>query len=246
MRLEELSKFHCACQVIGNVESGRRQLPLFEELVHNLRVCSNPHWQGNLFQLWFPFCRTKNSFCLLALFPISCSSLLMSTYVPRITKSGINKGFSPCLVPAFCWRPRNTCGSLSIRERVVELSVAGDLPDPLKSVVQRAKIESSSVPAPSIVFRISSRPPSFARVLVVLESFRRSSFLSHLSALTFSKPLQKYTSGPRLDPGFLNRWKSGVLRPPRYQYPLFFSTSMVASFSWLTSHQDLKSKAVIF
>lgn len=155
-------------------------------------ICSN---------FGFPFPARRTVFPLLELFPISCSSSLMA-YVPRLTKSGINKGFSPCLVPAFCWRPRNTCWSLSSRDRVVEFSVAGDLPDPLKSVVKRAKIEFSSVPISSIFFRISSRPPSFATVLVVTGVV--SSLVVSLAPARFNflKVASKIRYWPTLRPRF--------------------------------------------
>lgn len=75
-------------------------------------ICSN---------FGFPFAARRTTFAPLALFPISCSSSLLS-YVSTLTRSGINKGFSPLLVPAFCWRPRNTCGSLSSRDRLARLT----------------------------------------------------------------------------------------------------------------------------
>ena len=73
----------------------------------------------------FCFAERITIFSQLELFPISCSSSRLS-YVPRFTKSGINRGFSPCLalVPFSCG-PRNTCGSLSSRGRVVVFNACG-------------------------------------------------------------------------------------------------------------------------
>ena len=170
--------------------------------MHNSWVCGNLHWQGNLFQFWFSFCRTENNRLIVAplpLFPISCSSLLLS-YVPRLTKFGINKGFSPCLMPAFCWWPRNTCGSLSSCDRVDEFRVAWDLPDLLRLVVPRAKRESSSELVPSILFRISSRLPSFARDLVVTGML--SSVVDSVTSVSFNflKAASKTCFLPKLSP----------------------------------------------
>ena len=65
------------------------------------------HIESEMFSSFdFPFAARMTIFGPLVC-PISCSSSLES-YVPRLTKSGINKGFSPCLVAALFWGPKNT------------------------------------------------------------------------------------------------------------------------------------------
>ena len=84
-------------------------------------------------------------------FPISCSSSELVKEL-NLTKSGIKRGFSPPLPTfvAFLAAPQKTCGSLS-RRCPIRLSVAPG-----------ADKEPSRAPIPSILFKIYSRPPSFA------------------------------------------------------------------------------------
>ena len=94
----------------------------------------------------FPLAERITIFAPLELFSISCSSSRLSLEVPRFTKSGINRGCSPCLVLVpFCCRPRNTCGSLSSRGRVEAFDAGGFAEE--KSVDPRARRDSSSEPA---------------------------------------------------------------------------------------------------
>ena len=77
----------------------------------------------------------------------------------------------------------------------------------------------------------------------VLSSFV---FSLHLSAFNFLKVASKIGFWPTLRPRFSESLQVWSFRASSLSRSSFFSTSMVASFSWLVSHQDLKSKVNIF
>ena len=94
------------------------------------------------------------------------------------------------MTTAFCFGPRNMCGSSS-RGIVNEFCAPGILPGK-KSLDPMARRESSSEPAPSIFFKISSNPPSFAKDFVVT-----GSLLSLCSVRTFVSCLKFLTADSR-------------------------------------------------